>query len=304
MATTAQIAGGHHEVVLDRLEPNTRYYYRARTAGLEGSELASDVRSFRTAVGPGNDFAFLAYGDNRTHPEVHMPLVERMWREAIEHDIGFVLSTGDLVTNASPWREWQEEFFRPALPLMGHFAYYTSLGNHEGNHESYYSYLDLPGNESWYSFTYVDAEFFAINSSADFAPGSPQYTWLEHALLASDATWKIPFFHHPPFACTPSRKPGDENVQAHLVPLFERAEVDLVLLGHDHLYGRSRQIGGVTYVITGGGGAPPYPSEPDEINEICRTEYHYCMVYVSTDRLEFRATALSGEEIDRFTLTH
>ena len=302
-ATSAQIASGHHEVVLDGLEPGTRYYYQARTVTASGEVIESDVRTFHTAVPRGTDFSFVAYGDNRSTPEVHTPLIQQMWTDAVAADAGFVLSTGDLVTNASPWREWQDEFFRPALPLMGHFAYYTSLGNHEGNHESYYHYLDLPGNESWYTFSYGDADFFAVNSSAAYTPGSPQHTWLSDALAASDAPWKIVFFHHPPYACTPARKPGDIGIQENVVPLLEQHGVQLALLGHDHLYGRSVELNGVTYVITGGGGAPQYPSEPDEINEICRTEYHYCMVEVSGDRLELRAIALGGEEIDRVLLT-
>ncbi len=301
--TTAQIAGGHHDLVLDGLLPNTRYYYRARTIDLQGREITSDVRSFRTAIGEHAPFSFLAYGDNRTNPEIHHPLVQEMWSHAVERDVGFIVSTGDLVTNGSPWLEWQREFFEPALPLMGHFAYYTSLGNHEGNHESYYQYMDLPGNEAWYSFTYGDAEFFAINSSASYAPGSPQHDWLNGALAASTATWKVAFFHHPPYACTPARKPGDLGIQEHVVPLMEAHGVQLVITGHDHLYGRSREINGVTYVITGGGGAPQYPSESDDINEICLTEYHYCIVDVFSDRLEFQAIALGGREIDRFTLT-
>lgn len=302
--TTAQVAGGHHEIAVTGLQADTRYYYRAVTVDLQGRQIASDVRTFRTAThDPAEAFSFIAYGDNRSHPEVHHPLVDQMWIDALARDAGFILSTGDLVTNASPWQEWQEEFFEPALPLMGHFAYYTSLGNHEGNHESYYMNLDLPGNEAWYSFRYGDAEFFALNTSADYEPGSPQHTWLVEALTASTATWRVAFFHHPPYACTPSRKPGDLGVQEHLVPLFEAHGVQLVLAGHDHLYGRSREMNGVVYVITGGGGAPQYPSESDEINEICLTEYHYCIVDVFPDRLDVQSIALGGAELDRFTLT-
>jgi hypothetical protein len=58
----------------------------------------------------------------------------------------------------------------------------------------------------------------------------------------------------------------------------------------------------VTYVITGGGGAPQYPSEPDEINEICRTEYHYCIVDVEPTQLRLRAIGIDGQQIDDFTL--
>ena len=302
-AWTPQVAGSHHEVVLTGLQPDTRYWYRPRTQVVGADEdLVGDVRSFRTSVGAGTPFTFMAYGDNRTQSEIHTQLITRMWADAHEEDVRFLLSTGDLVTNASPWREWQSEFFAPALPLIGDLPIYTSLGNHEGNHESYYYYLDLPGNESWYSTSYGDMELFALNSSAPYTADSPQGLWLDEALAASDAIWKVVFFHHPPYACTPSRKPGDLGIQEHVVPVLERHGVQLALLGHDHLYGRSRTMNGVTYVITGGGGAPQYPSEPDEINEICRTEYHYCIVDVEPTQLRLRAISITGELIDDLTL--
>jgi hypothetical protein len=70
-------------------------------------------------------------------------------------------------------------------------------------------------------------------------------------------------------AATPSPPPSRS-------PLLEKARVDLVLRGHEHLYerfyplreGRRRDAGqdpdyidpdGVIYVTTGGGGAPLYP---------------------------------------------
>ncbi|MFT6397622.1 MAG: hypothetical protein ACJAYU_002376 [Bradymonadia bacterium] len=302
-AYSPQLADSHHEVVLTGLQSDTRYWYQVRTEQLGGApDLVGDVRSFRTAVESGTSFTFMAYGDNRTQSEIHTRLINRMWQDAHDEDVRFLVSTGDLVTNASPWEEWQTEFFEPALPLMGDIPYYTALGNHEGNHESYYYYLDLPGNESWYSVEYGDLELFAINSSALYDATSPQGQWLDAALAASTATWKVVFFHHPPYACTPARKPGDLGIQEHVVPVLERHGVQLALLGHDHLYGRSRTLNGVTYVITGGGGAPQYPSEPDEINEICRTEYHYCIVDVEPSELRLRAIGIDGDMIDDFTL--
>ena len=302
-AVTPQVAGSHHEIVLTGLQADTRYWYRSRTyVSATGEELVGEMRSFRTAVGEGTPFTFMAYGDNRTQSEIHTQLVTEMWRDAHEEDVRFLLSTGDLVTNASPWREWQSEFFAPALPLIGDIPIYTSLGNHEGNHESYYYYLDLPGNEAWYSTRYGDMELFALNSSTLYTADSEQGAWLEAALTASTATWKVVFFHHPPYACTPARKPGDLGIQEHVVPVLERHGVQLALLGHDHLYGRSRTMNGVTYVITGGGGAPQYPSEPDEINEICRTEYHYCIVDIEPTQLRLRAIGIDGQLIDDFTL--
>lgn len=306
VASSPQYADTHHEVVLTGLDADRRYTYRAvtvPTAGVDASPIVSDEGHFWTAVAPGTSYTFLAYGDNRTQSTIHAAVAARMWEDTQEAAARFVVHTGDLVTNASPWYEWQNEFFEPALALMREMPYYTSLGNHEGNHESYYYYLDLPGNESWYSFSYGDVDFFALNSSADFEPGSPQNLWLESALQSSTSIWKVVFFHHPPYACTPSRKPGDLEVQSYIVPLMEAYGVDLVLLGHDHLYGRTGIRNGVMYVISGGGGAPSYPAEPDEINEICLREFHYCRIDVSPVMLHLQAIASDGRLIDTFTLT-
>ncbi len=309
IAAAPETASALHEVVLPDLEPNTRYYYRANTVpvpyhvgGTAPDGFASPVSSFRSSVEAGTPFTFIAYGDNRTQIDVHRQVVSEMWTAAHENDARFVLSTGDLVTTGGSWHEYQDEFFGPALPLMSTLPYYTTIGNHEGNHLRYYHYMSLPGIEAWYGFQHGDVDFFGINSSNNYEPGSPQYVWLEQALRSSTAIWKVAFFHHPPYACTPSRKPGDLNVQNHLVPLFEEHGVQLVILGHDHLYGRSNERNGVTYVISGGGGAPSYPAEPDEINRICVREHHYCVVDVTPEQLRLRAIAIDGDLLDDFTL--
>ena len=300
-----EIAGAHHEVTLTGLPPNATIYYRAETDPVKGSTARVDapVRSFRSQPQKGETYRFIAYGDVRTNPDIHAALTRRMWDDALAADARFVVNTGDLTELGSPWDGWQREFFEPALPIMRRLPFFASLGNHEGNHEAYYHYMALPGNEAWYTFERGDAAFFAINSSGDFEAGSAQWRWLDEALAASKARWKMVFFHHPPFSCTPERKPGDLRVQTHLMPLFEKHHVDLALMGHDHLYGRSRDINGVRYVITGGGGAPAYPSEADAINEVCVTAHHYLVVEVAPDHLSWTANAIDGRQLDAFTLT-
>ena len=309
VATSAAIAGIHQEVVLRDLEPDTRYFYRVITVPVPWEvgrpaepPIEEDIRHFRTAVPRGTPFSFVAYGDTRTQEDIHTALNQQLWEDAVTRDARMIVHTGDITTWGASWQEWQIEFFEPALPLIGHIPFYSSLGNHEGNHEKYYTYMSLPNNEAWYTFSMGDADFFALNTSFDFSPGSEQHEWLREALAASDAAWKIPFFHHPPYACTPSRKPGNENVIEYLVPVFEEFQVPLVLLGHDHLYGRSADLNGVRYVITGGGGAPSYPAEPDAINEVCYREFHYCMIDVSADRLVLEAIALGGAVLDTLVL--
>ena len=307
--TSAEVAGTFHEVHLTNLTPNTRYYYRVHSfpvsfdANIPPSEaIVSETRHFITSVESGTSFSFVAYGDTRTQEDVHSSIAEQMWNDIQQNDARFVLHTGDLTTTGASWDQWQNEFFTPALPLMGYIPFYTSLGNHEGNHEMYYRYLSLPGNESWYSFIHGDVEFFAMNTGFNYREGSMQHRWLEAALAASTSTWKVVFFHHPPYSCSPSRKPGDEEVQLYIVPLLEQYGVDVVFLGHDHFYARTFEINGVFYITTGGGGAPSYPIEPDDISEVCYREYHYCLIDVTENSFVVRAISLDGIELDRLEL--
>ncbi len=307
---TGSLATTHHEAVIDGLEPDTEYGYQVFVhpvpSGDDGPlapRFASRERTFRTALeDPEEPFTFLAYGDSRTQEGIHEQLIELMWEEVQLADARFVVNTGDIVTHGSPWHEWQDEFFGPTLPLMGYVPFFVALGNHELNHESWYDQLALPENESWYTFSYGDVDFFALNTNTKFVPRSEQHDWFVEALEASEARWKVVFFHHPPYSCTPSRKPGDRRVRKHLIPLLEEYDVDLVLLGHDHLYGRSRDVEGVRYVITGGGGAWTYPAVPDAVNEVCVREYHYCRIDVTPESFELVAVDIEGEEIDRFVL--
>lgn len=299
-----------HEVVIDGLCPDNEYVYRVFAhpvpmdpEGFLPEEFASLPRSFRTAVEEGTPFTFLAYGDSRTGIRTHTRLIELMWEEVQLADARLVVNTGDIVNRGAPRREWQNEFFGPALPLMGFVPMYTVLGNHELGHESYYDNLALPGNESWYSFRYGDVEFFALNTNHTFQKGSEQRDWLVETLETSEATWKVALFHHPPYSCNPRRKPGNTRVQKLLVPVFEEYGVDLVFLGHDHLYGRSRDVNGVRYIITGGGGAGTYRGAPDSVNEVCISEHHYCRIDVYPDLLELVTISIEGEEIDRLLLT-
>jgi hypothetical protein len=305
-ATTSAATGSRHEVTLTDLTPNTRYFYRVRaqragtpSAARPSDALASKVYHFLTAPAPGDDspFVFLAYGDNRSQPKVHSAMVQRMLLE----DPSFILNTGDLTEVGVDARQWQTQFFDPARPLMRYAPMWPSLGNHEGNHVSYYEHFSLPNNESWYAFRYGNLEVFALNTAYELGAGSEQLLWFEGALAASTARWKVAFFHHPPFSCTAGRMPGFGPARRHLVPLFERYGVQLVFTGHDHLYGRGEQ-GGVTYVITGGGGAYTYPPQVEPPNLLCERVHHYCQVRVEGDRLQVRAIDIDGREVDAFTL--
>lgn len=292
-----------HELNVTGLQPDTKYKYRVVTT--RGKQTSSTTWAhFTTAPPKDTPFQFLLYGDSRAYVDVHRKLADMMKIDAAKMDHRFVVHTGDIVSFGYRWELWQENFFRPSSALLQTVPIYPAIGNHEVNQQLYYDYFALPHNESWYSFSYGYADFFSLNSNINMSPKSEQYKWFEKELQASKAPWKIVFLHHPPYSCSPSRKPGHGGVRKHLVPLMEKYGVQLVLLGHDHLYGKTRDINGVVYVTSGGGGSPLYPGAPDEYSDVCIKAYNYVRFSVTKDEIDWEAIDIDGNIIDVHTLTN
>jgi acid phosphatase type 7 len=288
-------------VTITGLETGTDYIYEMYF-DFAGERYIYPKKTFSTLPADDKSFNFYLYGDTRGGHSRHRKLATMMDDNAARDKSKFVLHTGDFVNHGYDWDMWAQNFFWPSGTLLDSLPIYTALGNHELNQKLYYDYFNMPNNESWYHFRQGSADFYAINTNVSFLPSSEQYKWFEEKLKSSTAPWKIVFFHHPPFSCTPSRKPGNKNVRKYLVPLMEQYNVDVVLLGHDHLYGRTRDINGVIYVTSGGGGAGLYSGETDEFSEVCIKKNHYVHFIVTSTSLSWRAIDIEGEVLDEYYL--
>ena len=71
---------------------------------------------------------------------------------------------------------------------------------------------------------------------------------------------------------------------------------------HDHLYGRSRKVNGVTYVISGGGGSGLYSAKPDGIMQVCEKRYNYVRFHVSEEAIKWVAIAEDGQVIEEYEI--
>lgn len=116
--------------------------------------------------------------------------------------------------------------------------------------------------------------------------------------------FRVVSFHQPAYSCsTHGPTPG---VVANWVPVLEEHEVALVLSGHDHLYERFVSEGGVTYVVTGGGGRPLYPfREPCAFSGMLADhaeEHHFVGVEVTGRTMTVTAVSATGEVLDRFEI--
>lgn len=312
----------HHHPITG-LAPSTVYHYRVSSGGT-----VSGDATFRTAPRGAEPFRFVVYGDSRRALGGYVGAHGEVVRSIIAHSPAeIVLHTGDCADNGSlcgGWegqQGWDREFFSPAAALLraapiavvpGNHEYYASPSPHliVDPPQLFQVYFDPEGRGvTWRSFTYGCVDFILVDSNAnrragDFSPGSPQYVWLEGELAKPSERWKIVVLHYPPFSSRDSDGPK-KAVRELLVPLFERYRVPLVFAGHDHFYERSVK-GGVTYVMTGGGGEPLYPDDRRDLNPyrvFSMPVHQHCHVAASAEAVSVECKDTEGKVMDRFAIT-
>lgn len=290
---TAQdaVATRHYRVTLTGLKPYTHYNFSVTCAG------ETKTGGFMTSAVPGQSFKFVAYGDNRTQPKMHAAVLEKM----SQFKPDFIVQTGDQVADGNNEAQW-DEFWQITQKALSQTAYYPSLGNHERHGAPYFRFFDLPAE---YSFDYGDVHFAALDSNRPESEYAAQQEWLSKDLASHQkAKWRIVFFHHTVYTCVdkPGRREESVARAKRLEPILLSQHVQLVISGHDHDYQR-HVAHGITYVVTGGGGAPLYSVTPDTpFVKKAKMVHHHCELSVKGDTISVRAVEPDGTVIEEFTV--
>ncbi len=150
-----------HTVVLDSLQVETVYFYRAVTVAAGGDSLISELSSFKTAVKDSTPFAFTVFSDSQNNPEAWGRISELAYNERPN----FALHGGDIVDYGYVKSNWVDHFMTPGNLFMSKYPIYSVPGNHEHDAPYYYQYMRNPGNGYFYSFRYGNAQFFMLNTS-------------------------------------------------------------------------------------------------------------------------------------------
>ena len=66
--------------------------------------------------------------------------------------------------------------------------------------------------------------------------------WLQEDLQNTTKGWKFAVFHHPPYQNFDDNKTIDDALREHWVPILEQNHVDMVFVGHQHVYMRTYPI--------------------------------------------------------------
>ncbi len=284
------IATTRHAIQINSLSPATRYFYRLARESI--------VSTFTTPGDSTQAFRFGVVGDTQSNEVEQAQIVSQMVSAAPQ----VVLHVGDLVADGRERGFWNH-FFNLQSPLLRSVLFYPTLGNHEEDALLYFELFHLPGNERWYSFDYGPARFIILEvdsySNPSLRPGGDQRAWLEAELARPRPAFLFVTFHIPIHGSM-SEDPSEVNLRAELAPLFEQAGVTAVFSGNSHQYERI-QANGVTYIVTGGGGAPLDGFAELEPGSLVRASaHHFVVVDVSADQALARVIDLTGQEIDRF----
>ncbi len=239
-------------------------------------------------------FARIAfYGDTRSNPEIHKQIVAAI----AKHSPQIVFHTGDLNSKGTQQSEY-DSFLQIILPLSSKSEFWPVRGNHEKSLELFTDNFPALNGKSYNTLVSDCIRYIILDSVIDLKPGSDQYKWLGTAL--ADSLPKIVLLHHPVFS---SGEHGDElGLQMYLPQLLSKYSVKAVFSAHDHNYERSLYKD-ITYIVTGGGGAPFRNEKHDNPYSIVfNKSNHYLIADRVKSNLEFRVYALDGSILDSFVL--
>jgi hypothetical protein len=231
----------------------------------------------------------LAFGDYGTGSATQRRVADAMLSYHRRSRFDFGITLGDNFYDAglpsptdSRWHGWWDEMYgRLGLRI------YATLGNHD------WGLPDSPAAEilhtrdspSWrmpapyYTFTAGPAQFFALDTNE---VSEAQLRWLDDALAASRARWRIVYGHHPIYSAGVH---GDhEGLKARLLPLL-RNRVNVYLAGHDHDLQHLEADAGVHFFVSGTGGASVRPPTPNGASLFAGAAFGFTVIEADDARL-------------------
>lgn len=331
-ATAEETSGNtlpHYFATVDELRPATAYEYRVLNARGHSPWIG-----FTTAADSDAPLTFLALGDTQVdYLDGVKPVTDKAFADHPEASL--VIQAGDIVNHPYEDDEWRDLF-----TVLGSKIQKVNLlgviGNHEqcvlvrscdSNHaEAFRAHFTYAGNgvpelkdSSWF----VDVQGVRF-IGLDWFGGhvDEQTAFLDRALTRNPGRWSVVVMHAPVFADRPGR--SFDEIRATWLPVMRTHDVDLVLTGHDHSYGRGYVEADGTAFSMSVSGPKFYDITPSSRNDWTRhgatravSAAHtatYVVVHVDGDTLRYRAVVAAKDEesttevpiggvLDSFTIT-
>lgn len=106
------------------------------------------------------------------------------------------------------------------------------------------AYGDTPAGKD-YSFVYGNTLYMVMNSNNTSTTAHDAFIKQAINDAGTGITWKIVVFHHSIYSSASHSMDNDILTRrSELYPVFDKYDIDVVLMGHDHCYTRSYQMEG------------------------------------------------------------
>jgi hypothetical protein len=301
-----------HEAVISSLRPGERYTYRVYSS-----------RGLLAAPGGAVDFSFRApefevlrfvvFGDSGLGTPEQAAIARAIGNEAVTPDLALIV--GDVVYPPADDVSYDPRFFVPYRSLLPTMRFYAAPGNHDYevlSGKPFFDVFTLPRNgpsgllpESSYWLEHAGVQLIVHDSNQTIATQrNVSLPWLAET-ARRPASFRLVFQHHSLYSSGPSYDTAPvPQLRALLPSAFTASGVDVVFNGHDHVYERTRPIGGVVYVTTGAGGAELYPRKQQNAFTLAfvNDRHSYTHVEVRGRTLLLRQTDAEGRGLDALAI--
>ena len=303
-----------NEVTLTELQQDTTYVYRVG----DGTNW-SDMQEF-TILKKKKTFEFAVLGD--TQSPADLSLFNTILSDLNKKDLAFMIHVGDLIDESAKFNQWND-----VLSTIGKHENIAStdlvaaLGNHEymGDEDGHLakSIFNAPENGpdadkgGTYSVDYNNIHISVLGYTDDSKVLDKQLEWLKQDMKKSKQPWKILVTHKPPYFTNPFG--GNAIMKEKLPPVADELGIDIVFSGHDHSYGRTKQLkdgkedtNGTVYVVAGTTGQKHYDAVTDEKFAYVNMENIAVSMraQVNNNQIMFTTVTSDGKIIDQFTVTN
>jgi Icc-related predicted phosphoesterase len=242
-------------------------------------------------------------------------LVRKVLVQAIaDANPSFICFTGDVVYNGYDARDWEVWDSETSAWRAKKIPVYPALGNHDLHGDpkvalgNYFQRFPELKESRYYSLHVANVLILVLDSSLAEVTG-PQGDWLKAKLdhVPPDVEFVLVNDHHPPYTSSSdemkfggghSARPKEQALAKVLEARQAEVPYQIVFFsGHVHNYER-HEHGGITYFVSGGGGAHAYPIEraPGDPFQSKEINYHYLLVEVDHGQLNVT--------MNRVNLTH
>lgn len=248
-----------NKATMNNLEENTSYVYRVGNNG-QWSD------TYTTTTKASGNFSFLFAGDPQLGSSGDLASDKDGWKNTLNlikksslfKNVNFIQNAGDHVEAGKNESQYDAYLSNYEGSVVYSTPFANAVGNHDNSGTAYNDHFNLPnvsqlgnsgeGNaQGDYYYIYNNTLMMVLNSNNRSTAQHEEF--IKNTIAKTkdnkDIKWKIVVFHHSIYSS--ASHASDNDILARrdtLAPMLSENGIDLVLMGHDHVYTRSMLMDG------------------------------------------------------------